>query len=102
MALRHHSQRRPRRLHHGPADGVHLGETGMTAVPASLPGSSGLRLRLIIAALTFLAAAFLLLAWTLATSDRPTTAVVWGGLALAAFAFGLLCIRAGTAGMTSW
>ena len=64
----------------------------MTAVPASLPGSSGLRLRLIIAALTFLAAASLLLAWTLATSDRPTTAVVWGGLALAVLALGLLCL----------
>jgi hypothetical protein len=38
----------------------------------------------------------------LATSDRPTTAVVWDGLALAALAFGLLCIRACTARMTSW
>ena len=66
----------------------------MTAVPAGLPGSFT-RLRLILAALTFLAAASLLLAWTLATSDRPTTAVVWGGLALAAFAFGLLCLLGG-------
>ena len=62
----------------------------MTAVPASLPGSSGRQLRLIIAALTFLAAGPVLLAWTLATSDRPTTAVVWGGLALAVLTFGLL------------
>ncbi len=67
----------------------------MTAVPASLPGSSGLRLRLIIAALTFLAAGALLLAWTLATSDRPTTAVVWGGLALTVLTFGLLCLVGG-------
>ena len=63
----------------------------MTAVPASLPGSFA-RLRLIIAAMTFLAAAFLLLAFALASSDRPTTAVVWGGLALGALAFGLLCL----------
>jgi hypothetical protein len=48
--------------------------------------------RLVIAALTFLAAAFLLLAWTLDTSYRPTTAIVWGGLALAALAVGLLCL----------
>ena len=66
----------------------------MTAVPVSLPGSFA-RLRLIIAAMTFLAAAFLLLACALATSDRPTTAVIWGGLALAAFAFGLLCLAGG-------
>jgi len=66
----------------------------MTAVPARLPGSFT-RLRLILVALTFLAAASLLLAWTLATSDRPTTAVVWGGLALAALAFGLLCLLGG-------
>ena len=64
----------------------------MTAVPAGLPGSSGLRLRLILAALAFLAAAPLLLAWTLATSDQPATAVVWGGLALAVLMFGLLCL----------
>ena len=65
----------------------------MTAVPASLPGSFGLRL--IIAALTFLSAASLLLAWTLDASDRPTTAVVWGGLALALFTLGLLCLVGG-------
>jgi hypothetical protein len=63
----------------------------MTAHSASLPGSFA-RLRLTVAALTFLAAAPLLLAWTLTTSDRPTTAVVWGGLALAVLTFGLLCL----------
>jgi hypothetical protein len=68
----------------------------VTVSIVSLPGSSsGPRLRLIIAALTFLAVASLLLAWTLDTSDRPTTAVVWGGLALAALAFGLLCLSGG-------
>lgn len=66
----------------------------MTAVPASLRDSLA-RQRLIIAAMTFLAAASLLLACSLATSDRPTTAVVWGGLALAALAFGLLCLVGG-------
>ena len=34
----------------------------------------------------------LLLAWILTTSDRPTTAVVRGGLALAVLTFGLLCL----------
>jgi hypothetical protein len=82
----------------------------MTVVPATLPGSpssssasgssgfadaSGLRLRLIIAALTFLAAACILLACTLDTWDRPTTAVVWGGFALAAEVLGLLCLVGG-------
>ena len=32
----------------------------------------------------------LVLAWPLTTWDRPTTAVVWGGLALAVLTFGLL------------
>ena len=76
----------------------------MTAVPASPPGPSGLRL--ILAAMTFLASAFVLLAWTLATSDRPTTAVVWGGLALAALTFGLLCLLGGALhhdlGLSRW
>jgi len=63
----------------------------VTAYPASLHGSFA-RLRLTVAALTFLAAAPLLLAWTLTTLDQPTTAVVWGGLALAVLTFGLLCL----------
>jgi hypothetical protein len=82
----------------------------MTAVQATLPGSpssssasgssgfpdaSGLRLRLFIAALTFLAAACILLALTLNNWDRPTTAVVWGGFALAAEVLGLLCLVGG-------
>ena len=56
---------------------------------------SGLRPWLVIAALTLLATACVLLAWTLDTSDRPMTAIVWGGLALAALVFGLLCLIGG-------
>lgn len=80
----------------------------MTVVPATLPGSpssssasgsSGFPdasgLRLIIAATAFLAAACILLACTLDTGDRPTTAVVWGGFALAAEVLGLLCLVGG-------
>jgi hypothetical protein len=62
------------------------------AVPLS---ASGLRLRLVIAGLTCLAVACALLACALNTSDRPTTAVVWGGFALAAGVFGLLCLVGG-------
>jgi hypothetical protein len=40
----------------------------------------------------FLAGAIMLLGATLATTDRPTVAVVWGGLALAAYAAGLVCL----------
>ena len=38
------------------------------------------------------AVAILLLGETEATLDRPTVAVVWGGLALAAYLAGLLCL----------
>lgn len=67
----------------------------MSVVPVSEAGSVGSRLRLIIAGLTILAMASLLAAWTVETSDQPTTAVIWGGLALAALAFGLLCVLGG-------
>ena len=76
-------------------DGARAQTTGLVADPASLPGSPARRLQLITAGLTFLAASSVLLAWTLATSDRPTTAVVWGGLALAALAFSLLYLSGG-------
>lgn len=50
---------------------------------------------LVIAALTLMAVACVLLAGALDTSDRPTTAVVWGGFALAALIVGLLCLVGG-------
>jgi hypothetical protein len=48
--------------------------------------------RRVIAGFVFVAAALVLLGMTLATSDRPTLAVVWGGLAFAAYAVGLMCL----------
>lgn len=45
----------------------------------------------LISALSF-AGAVLLLGGALATSRRPASAVLWGGLAFAAYAFGLLCL----------
>ena len=67
----------------------------MTAIPARPPGIVVPHLRLIIPALTLLATSSVLLAWTLENSARPTTAVVWGGLALATLAFALLCLSGG-------
>ena len=67
----------------------------MTAIPARPPGTVVPHLRLIIPALTLLATSSVLLAWTLENSARPTTAVVWGGLALATLAFALLCLSGG-------
>ena len=46
--------------------------------------------RSVVAAAALLAAALGLLAGALANSDRPTHAVVWGGLALAVYAIGLM------------
>jgi hypothetical protein len=71
--------------------------------PSDLSGVSGINDArpssgqpwLVIAALTLLATACVLLAWTLDTSDRPTVAVVWGGFAVAALIFGLLCLVGG-------
>jgi hypothetical protein len=45
-----------------------------------------------IVAMVLLTTAVVLLWEALASSDRPTRAVVWGGLALAAYATGLLCL----------
>jgi len=44
------------------------------------------------AGLVFVAIALVLLAETIAKSDRPSVAAVWGGLALAAYAVGLMCL----------
>jgi hypothetical protein len=40
----------------------------------------------------FLGGAVILLGATLATDDRPTVAVVWGGVAVGAYAAGLVCL----------
>jgi hypothetical protein len=47
-----------------------------------------------IAGLCLVGLSVILLAQTLATSDRPTVAVVYGGIAFAAYALGLLCLTA--------
>ncbi len=44
------------------------------------------------AALVLIAASDILLEPTLAKSDQPTIAVIWGALVLAAFSVGLLCL----------
>lgn len=48
--------------------------------------------RLTVVGLGFMVVAIALLSGTLETLDRPTVAVVWGGLALAAYCAGLLCL----------
>jgi hypothetical protein len=62
--------------------------------------------RLAIVACGFLVAALVLLGMTLGTSDQPTTAVVWGGLALASYAGALLCLTGAghhdDLGLTRW
>ena len=62
--------------------------------------------RLAIVASGFLATALALLAVTLSTSDQPTLAVVWGALALACYAAGLLCLvgagKRGDLGLARW
>ena len=59
-----------------------------------------------IAATVLFAGAIVLLSETLATSDQPTHAVVWGGLALAALAFAFLSLvgawRGPGLGLTRW
>ncbi len=59
-----------------------------------------------IAGLAFVAASIVLLGETLARSDRPASAVVWGGVALAAFALGLACLigaaQHGDLGLARW
>lgn len=54
--------------------------------------------RTTIVALGLFAAALVLLSETLVTLDRPTRAVVWGGLALATYAVGFLCLVGGRQG----
>jgi hypothetical protein len=62
--------------------------------------------RLAVVACGLLAAALVLLGMTLSTSDKPTTAVVWGSLALASYAGALLCLAGagqhGDLGLARW
>jgi len=50
---------------------------------------------LMIIGLGFMAGTVVLLAVALADADRPTAAVVWGGVALAAWCAGLMCVTGG-------
>lgn len=62
--------------------------------------------RRVIVGLAFFAASAILLEETLATLVQPTSAVIWGGLALATYAGGLLCLLGAKwhsgVGLTSW
>lgn len=51
--------------------------------------------RLVVPGLAFMAGAAVLLALTLADADHPAVAVVWGGIGLAAWCSGLLCVLSG-------
>jgi hypothetical protein len=77
----------------------------MTATPASSSIRSP-RVVLHVTGLAMVSAALLLCCEALAESDLPTHAVVWGSLALAFYAAGLLCLvgrREGAGlGLTSW
>ena len=54
----------------------------------------------VFAGLLLLAAAAVLLSETVATADQPVRAVIWGGIAFATYAFGLLCL-VGSKGATA-
>jgi hypothetical protein len=64
----------------------------VTAVSADTRTSEHARPRLAVAGIAFVAIAVVLLYETVATSDRPAFAVVWAGLALGSYAFGLICL----------
>jgi hypothetical protein len=66
----------------------------MTAVPAAVRTARPDVLRPVLVASILLTAAAGLLCETLNTSDLPTRAVVWGGLAFAAYALGLFFLFA--------
>jgi hypothetical protein len=70
----------------------------VTATPAEARPTLVFPSRWATIAVVLLAAAIVLLNATLATLDRPTVAVVWGGLALAAYAAGLLFLIGGRLG----
>jgi hypothetical protein len=78
----------------------------MTAAPADARPRALIVPVRVIAATVLAAAAVALLSEALTTSDRPTHAVIWGSLALAASAFALLCLvgvrRGAGLGLARW
>ncbi len=72
------------------------------AAPAEAHACAPVASRRIILAALFTALAAGLLAATLNVVDRPTVAVVFGGLALAAYAAGLLCLLGDRLGLSRW
>jgi hypothetical protein len=63
----------------------------MTAPPRVRAIAAGAP-RLVIVGLILVAGALILFDCMLATSDRPTLGVIWGGLAFACYAAGLMCV----------
>jgi hypothetical protein len=77
----------------------------MTAVRAGARRPERVASKAVLLGLLLLASAALLLAAALATADDPTHSVVWGGLALAAYAWGLMCLVGSgrpVLGLASW
>ena len=78
----------------------------MTASSAAARPASWASLRLAITGLALISLAAILLMFTLARIDRPTLAVVSGGVALGAYAAGLLCLLGaawgGDLGLVKW
>jgi hypothetical protein len=64
----------------------------VTVLPAAARTPPAGASRYDIAGLILVATTASMVAEALATADQPTTAVVWGGLALAAFALAILCL----------
>jgi hypothetical protein len=75
-----------------------LGEGTATKIPHAPQFQPVAAPRCLITAALLVAMAIGFLYATLATSDRPTLAVVWGGLALASYAAGLLFLAGGRLG----
>jgi hypothetical protein len=78
----------------------------VTAIPAAVRLRPAIAPRWLIAAAVLLTAAIVLLAAALASARQPAHAIVWGSLALAAYAVGLLCLVGGgqgsLLGLGSW
>jgi hypothetical protein len=76
------------------------------AAPAEARACARAFPRRVIAGFVLVALALVLLGETLGTSDRPTVAVVWGGLSFAAYALGLMCLigpgRPADLGLARW